>query len=322
MFYNRFSQLSLAITISGTLMACGGADPGQTIGKQIMGAPSDLSVQVVSPTELLLSWSDNASSEVSYRIERAVGDADFSEVGTTGSNINTFQDTEVTLNQIYTYRVRAANQTDFSEFSNEESVDTAIPAAPSAGMATSINSDPLRIELDWTDNAENETSFSIKRGPEGSSDDSQFTLIAENLPVDTTSFVDEDELFSFGDGYCYQVFAVNQFGPSTKTTQVCTSFAPPAPPTHFIAQGISTSEIQLTWEDQSNNETGFYLMISSANSGSFKGLKTTERNVESVVAEGLELGSCYDFRVRATNNFGNTIYAEVFGACTTGIPPL
>ena len=88
------------------------------------------------------------------------------------------------------------------------------PAAPTSlsATATAFN----RVELAWTDNADNETGFEIERSTTGNV--GTFLPLA-SLGVDAASFVDNSVVESAE--YCYRVRAVNLTGPSAFTAVEC-----------------------------------------------------------------------------------------------------
>lgn len=88
-------------------------------------SPTNLTATVASTTQVDLSWTDNATNEDGYKIERKTGSGNYTIVGSTGANISTFSDMGLTANTTYTYRVYAHNSAGNSpQYSNEVSVTT------------------------------------------------------------------------------------------------------------------------------------------------------------------------------------------------------
>ncbi|HEX2642414.1 MAG TPA: matrixin family metalloprotease, partial [Thermoanaerobaculia bacterium] len=94
-------------------------------------APTGLAAQAVSSTEVRLTWTDNASNEQGFRVERKVGTGAFQEVMTVGANATEARITGLTANTAYSFRVRARNGSGFSAYSNAASVTT--PAGTVSG---------------------------------------------------------------------------------------------------------------------------------------------------------------------------------------------
>jgi uncharacterized protein (TIGR02145 family) len=72
-------------------------------------APTNLTGQVISGTQINLSWIDNSTNETSFKIERKTSSGTFTLVGSTSADITTFIDTGLTQNTTYIYRVYSNN---------------------------------------------------------------------------------------------------------------------------------------------------------------------------------------------------------------------
>jgi len=88
-------------------------------------APTNLTGSVISTTQINLNWTDNATNEDGYKIERKTGSGNYAVVGSTASNMTTFNDLGLTPNTSYTYRVYAFNSAGNSiQYSNEVTIST------------------------------------------------------------------------------------------------------------------------------------------------------------------------------------------------------
>ena len=100
-------------------------------------APTSLTGTVISTTQVNLSWTDNATNEDGYKIERKTSGGNFTVIGSTSANISNFSDFGLTGNTAYTYRVYAYNSAGSSlQYSNEITVTTqdSIPAWLNNGL--------------------------------------------------------------------------------------------------------------------------------------------------------------------------------------------
>ena len=69
--------------------------------------------------QLTLTWSDSSADEVGFAIERSLGSGGpFTETARTGLGITAYSDTNVIAGTTYCYRVRAFNDTGYSDYSN------------------------------------------------------------------------------------------------------------------------------------------------------------------------------------------------------------
>lgn len=93
--------------------------------------------------------------------------------------------------------------------------------------------------------------------------------------------------------------------------------APPAVPTNLVAAALSTSQIQLTWIDASNNEDTFRIEM---NSGfGFSEILAAGANATQITAGGLSPSTNYSFRIRARNTGGDSAYSNTASATTMGV---
>lgn len=63
-----------------------------------------------------LSWSNNATNEASYRLERSINGADFAEIAAVGANLTTFTNAGLNFDNAYYYRLRSWNNAGYSEY--------------------------------------------------------------------------------------------------------------------------------------------------------------------------------------------------------------
>jgi chitodextrinase/predicted phosphodiesterase len=138
---------------------------------EIPAAPSNLSAAAISSFQIDLSWTDNSDNEIGFKVERSLnGTSGWAEIGTTNANMTAFSDTSLNPETTYYYRVCASNSAGDSDYSNTASATTqgiSLPAAPDNLSASAISSS--KIDLSWTDNSDNETSFKVERSPDGAS---------------------------------------------------------------------------------------------------------------------------------------------------------
>jgi hypothetical protein len=98
------------------------------------GSPTSLSATPVSGTRIDLAWTDGSTDETAFHIERALATGAFGEIATVDPNVTTYSDDPVSSGVTYRYRVRAANGTLFSGYSNIATVTT--PGGGGGGIKT------------------------------------------------------------------------------------------------------------------------------------------------------------------------------------------
>jgi hypothetical protein len=114
--------------IGGTSVATGSSvDIEVSLGVQPAppAAPSGLSATAISTTQIDISWTDNATNETGFKIERSDrNNANYVQIATVGADVTSFSDTGLKKNTTYFYRVRATNGDGDSAYSNEASTTT------------------------------------------------------------------------------------------------------------------------------------------------------------------------------------------------------
>jgi len=142
----RFTvRAALVLTATGVIAAFGACKsdsagptpPPPPPPPPAVAAPTALA-GVPSQTSVALTWTDNATNETGFRLERCsgAGCANFAQVGTDlAANAVTYTDAGLTASTQYNYRIRAFNTTAVSAYSPTATVTTtAIIAAPSFVM--------------------------------------------------------------------------------------------------------------------------------------------------------------------------------------------
>jgi titin len=147
--------------------------------------PSSLVATAVSSSQINLSWTDNATSESGFTVERSADGVSYVSIATLGTNATSYQNTGLPPATTYRYRVSAFNAAGASAPSNVATATTTATTppvvAPTRLTATAASSS--QINLAWIDNASNETGYAIERSPNGTT----FTQIA-TVAANVTKF--------------------------------------------------------------------------------------------------------------------------------------
>jgi hypothetical protein len=97
----------------------------------------------------------------------------------------------------------------------------------------------------------------------------------------------------------------------------------PAPPTHLTAQAVSPTQVDLTWTDNSNNETAFAVWRQSPGgpgSSDWTRIAVVAPNVTRYSDTGLTPNTTYIYRVRATNDSGASSWTDEVSVHTPAGP--
>lgn len=180
-------------------------------------APTNLTGKALSSTEINLTWTDNSTNELGFKVERKTGSGSYSIVGMTTTNELNFNDVNLSPSTTYTYRVYAYNGTGNSlTYSNEITLTTNTPiilpsltttivssitgnSALSGGNVTSDGGANITARgIVWNTNtnptiASNKTVDGIGTGT--------YTSILQNLTSSTTFYVRAYATNSIGTSY-------------------------------------------------------------------------------------------------------------------------
>lgn len=94
-------------------------------------APTNLTFSFASLDRIDLQWVDQSSNETRFEMERSIGtNGNFEVIDTIAANNIVYTDTDIEINQTYSYRVRAFNESGPSEYSNmaQEIITSLAPA--------------------------------------------------------------------------------------------------------------------------------------------------------------------------------------------------
>lgn len=114
-----FNAQGDSATPSNTVSITTPSDPTQ------IAAPSNLAATAPIATQVNLSWTDNASNETAFVVERRLASSStWQEIATIGQSAQSYIDTTVSAGTSYVYRVYARNAVAQSAYSNLASVAT------------------------------------------------------------------------------------------------------------------------------------------------------------------------------------------------------
>lgn len=181
------------------------------------------------------------------------------------------------------------------------------PSAPTVLNATAIND--TEIQLDWTDNSDDEFGFEIyrRKGMDG---------IWESVGIVGNDVV---EYTDFGllplTVYYYKVLAYNAAGDSdfsneAYATTFQTPLTAPAAPSSLLASIAGATSITLDWTDNSDNESGFEIQKRFGLTGEWITVDRVRADTVQYTVPGLISKSSYYFRVRAYNSAGNSAWSN------------
>ncbi len=219
-----------------------------------VNASAKLIVKSATAQQVRLQWNDFGTRETGYTLERSTDGVQWESRAALRANARQFVDTAVVAGATYYYRVAAVQATVGPSVSNLVGV-TLAPAIP--GGLAAVATSAARIELTWTA-VDGATTYRIERSTDGV----RFSQVAasEGTSVILAGLVGNTR-------YYFRVAAANAggvspFGPAASVLTLPTPSSLLAP-SNVTAAVLSSTQVRLTWKDDSRNEVGFFVDRSS-----------------------------------------------------------
>jgi len=181
---------------------------------------------------------------------------------------------------------------------NAPPYEPALPSQLTAGAASGN-----QIDLIWTDNSSDESGFKIERmtGSEGT-----YSQIA-TVGADVESYSDTG--LSEVTPYYYRVSAFNSAGNSDYSNEAnATTYT--AAPSDLSATAVSFLQIDLSWTDNSSEESGFKIERKTGSEGTYGQIATLDADITRYSDTELSQATTYYYRVCAYSDSGNSLYSN------------
>jgi titin len=228
-----------------------------------------------------------------------------------------FSDVGLAAATTYFYRVVATSPNGDSAPSTAVSATTLAPPPPPTPTGVDATAmSPSQIDVTWQD-VTGEDGYVVQRSANGSSG---WTQVGSTGP-DVVSFSDVG--LAASTTYFYRVLATSPNGDSAPSAVVsATTFAPPPPgaPGGVTATAVSSSRIDVTWQDVTG-ESGYRVERSANGTTGWTQVATVGQNVLLFSDTGLAAATTYFYRVVATSPNGDSAPSAVAGATTVAPPP-
>lgn len=281
-------------------------------------APANLVVTNAGTDFIVLEWTDSSDNEESFSIEISTdGGETWDLIGILELDTTTARIAGLESGSTYQFKVYASNSVGDSDSSNIAEAATLplpeVPAGPSDLTVDGIGSQ--FVDLSWFDESDNEDSFLIEISRNGGNTwESVMSLDADSTEARVGGLASATS-------YQFRVVAQNQVGRSEASNIVNarTTGGIPQAPGNVRPDNVWSNKVDVAWDDRSNNESGFRILVSSNGGSNWIEAGVTEANATRFRVEGLDPEKTYVFGVRAIN--GNEASAIVRSRSVLTAPP-
>ncbi len=162
---------------------------------------------------------------------------------------------------------------------------------------------PASVSLLWKDNSSGEDGFKVER----SAADGGFETITQT-GKDTTTYTDSS--VTDGRAYRYRVKGFMTGAAESAPSNEIAVTTPLLPPTALNVSALSSTEVQLTYQDNTTAEDG-YIIERKELTGAFIQAAATGKDVRSFTDTGLKPDTEYTYRVNAFSSVaGNSAFSD------------
>ncbi|MBN2385253.1 fibronectin type III domain-containing protein [bacterium] len=310
----------------------------QTYNSTPPETPLNLKASGKSKTEISLTWLDASNKEDGFTIERT------KEGGTPSNfhvpaNSTSYVDTNLSLNTLYSYRIRSDFQGLHSNYSNQASAKTNLMSTDQMGEMTRVFNAPTNLSaelniqkeivLHWQDNSSGESGFQI----ESKTPKTNYMSLA-TVPFNSTAHIIKD--YTANTTYIYRIRAYhgNRYTPYSNEVSFNTSglntnsfdsssqqVSPPPqsesmlaaqplkPPHRLKAKSLSNSSIKLSWKEICLNVAG-YVVERKKQGEFFSVIGKLGPNANIFIDQNLSASTIYYYRIKAFNSVCESEYSK------------
>ena len=278
--------------------------------------PSAATVTSIKTTTLTLGWTDNSTTEDGFHVYISTDNVTFTLKDTVGAGVVTSSITDLTWKTLYYFRIYSYNISgDSNGYADITATTTGEPASPSNLIIT--NKLISTLTLNWTDNSDNEDGFRIEYSKSNSI--TGFTTYGYAAEDATSKDLIGLEPAIY---YWFRVYAYTGTIDSLSYANASCRMGlplPPVAPSNGTYTNIKATSMTINWQDNSTDESGFRVEMSTNSTAGFTTKGSVGINVTSLSITGLLPSTTYYFRIYAFNIGGDSPRYET--SQVTSVPP-
>ncbi len=257
-----------------------------------LSTPTGLAATCIDGQSIKITWKDVSTKETGFEIWRKVGASGSWELYTTmGRNAISFVDTSISAKNSYSYRVRAKinDNTVYSDYSNEVTIYSSAANTPVKLSYKVVGQ--TEVELSWKGTSTAITGFKVERKIGYFGEWSQIS----SLEANTTKY--NDKSINKTNVYYYRVLSSDTLNSTNYSNIVVVSLVAPTAPTKLQAVAVSSSEVRLSWQDNSNSENEF--VIEAMQFNAFVEVGRVDADTTTFTYNNINPNTTLTFRVKA-----------------------
>ena len=298
------------LNVNNLLTALGDVEQPQPV---VPAAPSNVRPDNVWSSKVDIAWDDNSNNETGFRIlVSADGGTTWNEVGVTGPDATRFRAEGLAPERSYTFGVQAIGSGGNSALARSRTFVTAPPAPTDV---RSENTWARTVDIAWNDVSRTETGFRVYVSTNGGASWSLVGTAAANSQRLRVTDLSPSTTYQF----VVRASGAEGLSELSNVATITTRSEIPAPPSGVRADNVWSDKVDVAWNDNSANETGFRVYYRTAGSSNWVLAGATGANATRFRVQGLRAGVTYVFGVQAMNgNQAGDVVSS--GSVTTPVP--
>jgi titin len=257
---------------------------------KVPNTPQNLFLAKLNDFSVSLLWDDLSTNETGFELWRKdEGGGTYRRIKTLPANTISTTDGGLSAFVVYYYKLRAYNNSGFSEFSNEVTTSN-IAGGPWNLSAEAIGSS--LVNLKWVDFAVNESGFIIERTDPFTTEFKRIAIV----PPNTEEY--QDNSVSPSTGYKYRVafFTNTSISGYSNEVSISTYYTDVAGPSNLSAS-LGINVVNLKWDDNTTLEKETIVERRTGN-GQFQELLKLPADTKTATDATVQRGNTYHYRVR------------------------